>query len=78
MDATSNIVPEASTTDYEYGYSHEKRIAKDGGYAPIENFMELHWYPTEELAEAARSSDRRWRLPTFLIRRPKPQPAERF
>lgn len=65
--------------NYEWGYSHECNVTADGELCPIKTEFGpgSGWYPTREDAEKALQNDLRWRLPTFLIRRPRPAQPER-
>lgn len=63
---------------YEYGYTHEGRVDKYGAYVPIEREFEPAWHDSREKAETACANDLRFRVPTFVIRRPKPAQPERI
>ena len=67
----------ADDDGYEYGYSHESNRDREGNYAPITSEFRPAWFATREEAGAACENDLRWRLSTFLIRRPKPEAPER-
>lgn len=63
--------------NYEWGYSHAKSLNSRGELAPITH--ERHpdgWFSSREKAEEALLNDLRWRIPTFLIRRPRPAQPE--
>lgn len=62
---------------FEWGYSHAKSLNSRGELAPITH--ERHpdgWFSSREKAEEALLNDLRWRIPTFLIRRPRPAQPE--
>lgn len=64
---------------FQYGYSHESHLLADGAYAPISSdYHPREWFRTRGEALTAKQNDLRWRVPTFLIRRPKPASPERI
>lgn len=63
--------------DFEWGYSHSENVNHRGELAPIpNNYSSSGWFTSRGEAQDALWNDLRWRVPTFLIRRPRPAQPE--
>lgn len=63
----------------EFGYSHEDNQDAAGNFAAIADSVSgQRWYGSLGEAIAARADDLRWRVPTFIIHRPKPTNGKRL
>lgn len=57
----------------EFGYSHADSEDAAGNFTPIADSIDgQRWYGSLGEAIDAKANDLRWRVPTFIIHRPKP------
>ena len=76
-DAMTNHNSDTFDEDFQWGYSHDKFVTSRGELIPIApDGHPSGWFDSRELAEEAQWNDLRWRIPTFLIRRPRPAQPE--
>lgn len=68
---------ENTDSEFQWGYSHSRNVDARGELVPITSDSRPRaWYDSREEAEAALRNDLRWRIATFIIRRPRPAQPE--